>query len=103
MIGSTRIFAAAAVASLTVSAGATEAKTCKEPITSQSRSTVAGSEADRTRRATDNAQKKWSKDVKAKFGFAYQFWLRADSKSTDCHQTPKSTVCKVTATPCRII
>lgn len=92
---------AAALAAF-ASVGVAEAKTCKEPITVSSRSTVQGGESARASRATSNAQKKWSKEARAKYGFQYQFWLRADAKSTDCHPTPKSSVCKVTATPCSL-
>ena len=83
--------------------GAVEAKTCKEPMTVSSRSTVEGGEKARTQRATDNATKKWNKEARAKYGFSYQFWLRADAKNVDCHQTPKSTVCKATGTPCSLL
>ncbi len=80
-----------------------EAKTCKEPITVSSRSTVAGGEEARTKRATATAQKKWSKEAQAKHGFQYKFWIRADASGVACRQTPKSTVCNVTATPCSLI
>jgi hypothetical protein len=82
---------------------AAEAKTCKEPITVTSRSTIQGSENARTKRATGNAEKKWSKEARAKYGLQYQFWLRAEAKNVDCHQTPKSAVCKATATPCSLL
>jgi opacity protein-like surface antigen len=82
---------------------AAAAKTCKEPIIVTSRSTIEGGELARTKRATDNSQKKWSKQARAKYGLQYQFWLRADAKTVDCHQTPKSTVCKATATPCSLL
>src|SRR5437868_5573871 len=82
---------------------AAEAKTCREPITVTSRSTIQGGENARTRRATENAQKRWSKEAKAKYGLQYQFWLRSETKNVDCHQTPKSTVCKATATPCSLL
>ena len=100
-----RLAIALAVGALAATTGVqpAAAKTCKEPLTATSRSTIQGGEQARTKRATDNAEKKWSKDAKAKYGFAYQLWFRADSKQADCHQTPKSTVCKVTATPCRVI
>lgn len=80
-----------------------EAKTCKEPITVTSRSTVQGGESARTKRATKNAESKWNKQAKAKYGLQYQFWLRADAKNVECRQTPKSTVCTATATPCSLL
>lgn len=92
--------AAACLASLSAAA---EAKTCKEPLTASSRSTIAGGEQARTKRATTNAENKWSKEARATYGLQYKFLFRADAKSVDCRQTPKSTVCKVTATPCGLI
>ena len=80
-----------------------QAKTCKEPLTVQSRSTIKTSEEARTKRATTNAQAKWSKEVRAKYGIAYYFWSRSDNRSVECRQTPKSTACTATATPCSLI
>ena len=96
-------FALLAAAVALLGATAAEAKTCKEPLTASSRSTVAGGEEARTKRATDNAQKKWSKEARAKYGLQYKFWLRADATGVECKQTPKSTTCKVTATPCSLL
>ena len=79
------------------------AKTCKEPVTATSRSTIQGTEEARTRRATDNAEKKWSKEVRAKYGLQYYFWVRSDARKVDCRQTPKSTICTATATPCSLL
>jgi hypothetical protein len=79
------------------------AKTCKEPLTVTSRSTIKVDEAARTKRATANAEKKWSKEARAKFGVRYYFPSRADAKNVECRQTPKSTSCTMTATPCSLI
>jgi hypothetical protein len=79
------------------------AKTCKEPLTVTSRSTIKVDEAGRTKRATANAEKKWSKEARAKYGLQYYFPSRADAKSVDCRQTPKSTSCSLTATPCSLL
>jgi hypothetical protein len=95
-------FAVAGVAAIGFLTAA-EAKTCKEPINVSSRSTIQGGENARTKRATDNAEKKWSKEARAKYGLQYQFWLRAEAKNVDCRQTPKSTVCSATATPCSLL
>jgi hypothetical protein len=98
----TRPFVLAAILALGFTAAA-EAKTCKEPLTVSSRSTIAGGEEARTKRATSNAEKKWGKEAKAKHGFQYQFLMRADGKTVECRQTPKSTVCDLTATPCSLL
>ncbi len=78
------------------------AKTCKEPLTVTSRSTIKVDEAARTKRATANAEAKWSKEVRALHGLRYYFPSRADAKTVECRQTPKSTACTMTATPCRL-
>lgn len=98
-----RLALLAATCSMLMAATAAEAKTCKEPISVTSRSTVAGSEDARTKRATDNAQKKWSKEARAKFGLQYKFWMRAEASNVECRQTAKSAICKVTATPCSLL
>ena len=97
-----KIIVSAAVGGLMVCVlgSAAEAKTCKEPLTVQSRSTIKTTEEARTKRATQNAQKKWSKEVRAKYGIAYYFWSRSDAQKVECRQTPKSTACTATATPC---
>ena len=96
-------FLAATGVAVTGLAAAVEAKTCKEPIAVSSRSTVQGGESVRTKRATNNAENKWNKEARAKYGLQYQFWLRADAKNVDCRQTPKSTVCTATGTPCSLL
>ena len=79
------------------------ARTCKEPLTVTSRSTVKTSEEARTKRATDNAQKKWSKETRAKYGLRYYFWARSEAQKVECRQTPKSSICTATATPCSVL
>ncbi len=93
----------AATAGLALLPAAASAKTCKEPLTVTSRSTIKTDEAARTKRATANAEKKWSKEAKAKYGLQYYFPSRADAKSVECQQAPKSTKCTMTATPCSLL
>jgi hypothetical protein len=88
---------------LALATGPASAKTCKEPLTVTSRSTIKVDEAARTKRATANAEKKWSKEARAKHGFQYYFTARADAKTVECRQTPKSSVCTLTATPCSLL
>jgi hypothetical protein len=99
-------FAGAAIASLILpllAVSPAAAKTCKDPLTVTSRSTIKVDEAGRTKRATANAEKKWSKEARAKYGVQYYFPSRADAKNVECRQTPKSTSCTMTATPCSLI
>ena len=86
-----------------VAATPAAAKTCKDPLTVTSRSTVKTGEEARTKRATDNAQKKWSKETRAKYGLQYYFWTRSDARKVDCRQTPKSSICTATASPCSLL
>lgn len=82
--------------------GPLAAKTCKpEPVSAKSSSRIAGDDAAREARAKDNAVKRWSKAVQAQYGIAYKFWLTAEDKTFDCHKTPKSAICTVTAKACR--
>lgn len=93
----------AATLTLVVQTLPAAAKTCKEPLSVTSRSTIKTTEAARTKRATDNAEKKWSKEARAKFGLQYQLWMRSDAQKIECRQTEKSSICVVTATPCSIL
>lgn len=88
---------------LVASTAPASAKTCKEPLTVTSRSTIKSDEAARTKRATANAANKWSKQARALHGLQYYFPSRADAKTVECRQTPKSTSCTITATPCSLI
>ncbi len=94
--------AAIGLGSAAISAPAA-AKTCKDPLTVSSRSTIKTGEDARTKRATDNAEKKWSKQVRAKYGLQYYFWMRSDAQKIECRQTPKSSICTATATPCSLL
>ena len=51
----------------------------------------------------DGIEARWSKQARAKYGIAYYFWSRAADQKVDCRQTPKSSICTVTATPCSLI
>jgi len=76
------------------------ARSCKAPVTVTSRSTIKSGEDARTQRATDNAKKRWSKIVRQQDGIAYYFWIRSTDQKIECRQTPKSSICTATATPC---
>jgi hypothetical protein len=93
----------AAAAALSFMPAQATAKTCTEPLTVTSRSTIKADEAARTKRATANAEKKWSKEARAKYGLRYYFPSRAEAKNIECRQTPKSTSCTMTATPCTVL
>ena len=95
--------AVVAVATVGFAAAPALAKTCKAPVTVTSRSTIVASEDARTRRATDNAKKRWSKMVRQQYGIAYYIWFRSNDQKIECRQTPKSSICTATATPCTLL
>ena len=76
-LGMTMVLGALVAGSVVAPAAA---KTCKDPLTVTSRSTIKTSEAARTKRATDNAEKKWSKEVRAKYGLQFYFWATRTRK-----------------------
>ena len=103
LLTSATLGAVSLAATLVAAPAPAAAKTCKEPITVTSRSTVKTSEEARTKRATNNAQAKWSKEARAKYGVAYYFWARSSDQKFECRQTPKSSICTATATPCSLL
>jgi hypothetical protein len=103
-MGNKRLLAAVACAAGTaIAALPAAAKTCKEPLKAEARTTMKLDEAGRAKRATELAIKRWGEAARAKYGFAFRFWIRADNSASECKHTPKSTLCTVTATPCRLI
>jgi hypothetical protein len=76
--------------------------TCKEPITTKSRSAAKGSDQYRERRARGNAIKHWRRAAQKQYGFTYRFWSRSQGQKVECSGTAKSRLCVVTATPCSL-
>ena len=93
----------AAAAGLLLAAAPAQAKTCKDAITMQSRSSAQTTDAGREQRARDRAILKWSNLARETYGWAYRFWLRAEDKQVQCSGTAKSKLCTVTAKPCRVL
>ena len=95
--------AIAGAAGLLLAAVPAEAKTCKDVITTKSRSTAQTTDAGREQRARDRAILKWSNLARETHGWAYRFWTRADDKQVECSGTAKSKLCTVSAKPCRVL
>lgn len=88
---------------LIVSVADASANTCKELVIASSQTRIAGSQADREKRATANATQRWRDDARWKAGLLYRFWSRAEDKKVECKSTPKTTTCVVSARPCRLV
>jgi hypothetical protein len=98
-----RLAALAVAGGLLLATAPAEAKTCKDAITMQSRSSAQTSDAGREQRARDRAILKWSNVARETYGWAYRFWLRAEDKQVECGGTAKSRLCTVSARPCRVL
>jgi hypothetical protein len=96
---------AAAIGVSILMAGTTPvaAKTCKDPITTKSRSTAKVSDKRREARAKDGAIAHWRVMARKSYGFAYRFWSRAEDRSVACGGGASGRHCTVTARPCRLI
>lgn len=102
MSASSRAAAIAVLALFGFAAEAVHAATCKEPITTRSRSAVHGSDKYRETRARDNAIKHWRTNAQHAYGIGYRFWSRAKDRKVDCSGGAKSRLCVATATPCSL-
>jgi hypothetical protein len=78
------------------------AKTCKEAISAQSRSTAQLSDASREKRAKDKAIANWSKRARDTYGWMYRFWSKSEEQKVDCGGTAKFKRCSVSAKPCTL-
>jgi Tfp pilus assembly protein PilV len=78
------------------------AKTCKEAIAAQARSTAQLSDASREKRAKDKAIANWSKRARDTHGWMYRFWSKSEEQRVDCGGTAKFKRCSVSAKPCTL-
>jgi hypothetical protein len=78
------------------------AKTCKEAIAAQARSTAQLSDASREKRAKNKAIANWSQRARDTYGWMYRFWSKSEEQTVDCHGTAKFKRCSVSAKPCRL-
>jgi hypothetical protein len=78
------------------------AKTCKDAVTAEARSSAQVSDASREKRAKDKAIANWSSRARDTYGWQYRFWTKSDEQKVECGGTAKSKKCAVSAKPCTL-
>jgi hypothetical protein len=78
------------------------AKTCKDAVTAEARSSAQVSDASREKRAKDKAIANWSSRARDTYGWQYRFWTKSDEQKIGCGGTAKSKKCTVSAKPCTL-
>jgi hypothetical protein len=78
------------------------AKTCKDAVTAQARSSAQLSDASREKRAKEKAIANWSSRARDTYGWQYRFWSKSDEQKVECGGTAKSKHCNVSAKPCTL-
>jgi hypothetical protein len=78
------------------------AKTCKDAVAAQARSTAQLSDASREKRAKDKAIANWSKRARDTYGWTYKFWSKSEEQKVECGGTQKFKRCSVSAKPCTL-
>jgi hypothetical protein len=68
---------------------------CKDPLVGKSRSSVQAGDAERVRRATNNAIGHWQVLARKTYGWRYRFWWKAIDKTVQCTGGAKSKTCKL--------
>ena len=78
------------------------AKTCKDAVTAQARSSAQVSDESREKRARDKAIANWGKRARDTYGWQYRFWTKSEEQKIECGGTTKSKRCSVSAKPCTL-
>jgi hypothetical protein len=78
------------------------AKTCKDAVTAEARSSAQLSDANREKRAREKAIANWSSRARDTYGWQYRFWTKSDEQKVECGGTAKSKKCAVSAKPCSL-
>jgi hypothetical protein len=78
------------------------AKTCKDAITAQARSSAQLSDESREKRAREKAISNWGKRARDTYGWQYRFWTKSEEQKVECGGTAKSKHCNVSAKPCTL-
>jgi hypothetical protein len=102
MRATSKLTAAFLAVGTVVLAARAEAKTCKDIVTANARSSAQVSDTTREKRAHDKAISNWGKRAADTYGWSYRFWYRAEEKTVECGGTEKSKSCKVAAKPCSL-
>jgi hypothetical protein len=102
MLFTPRLAALAIAAAGLVAIAPAHAKTCKDPVTAQARSSAQLSDANREKRAREKAIANWSSRARDTYGWQYRFWTKSEEQKVECGGTVKSKHCNVSAKPCTL-
>jgi hypothetical protein len=102
MLFTLRLAALAIAAAGLVAIAPAHAKTCKDAVTAQARSSAQLSDANREKRAREKAIANWSSRARDTYGWQYRFWTKSDEQKVECGGTAKSKKCAVSAKPCTL-
>ena len=97
-----RLIALAIAAAGLVAIAPAHAKTCKDAVTAEARSSAQLSDANREKRARDKAIANWSSRARDTYGWQYRFWTKSEEQKVECGGTAKSKKCAVSAKPCSL-
>jgi Tfp pilus assembly protein PilV len=97
-----RLTAFAIVGAGLLAAAPAHAKTCKDAVTAQARSSAQLSDANREKRAREKAISNWGKRARDTYGWQYRFWTKSEEQKVECGGTAKSKHCSVSAKPCTL-
>jgi Tfp pilus assembly protein PilV len=93
MLFTPRLVALAIAAAGLVAIAPAHAKTCKDPVTAQARSSAQLSDANREKRAREKAIANWSSRARDTYGWQYRFWTKSEEQKVECGGTAKSKPC----------
>src|ERR1700704_6638680 len=94
-----KLTALAIAAAGLVAVAPAHAKTCKEAVPAEGRSSAQVSDASREKRAKDKAIANWSSRARDTYGWQYRFWTKSEEQKVECGGTAKSKHCNVSAKP----
>lgn len=90
-------------ASLFLLAAPAGAADCKDPLVGKARSSAQVSDAERVKRATENAIGHWRVLARQNYGWRYRFWSKAVERNVRCTGGASAKTCTVTAKPCKLL
>jgi hypothetical protein len=90
------VLASLAICALSLTAHTASALQCKSTKTS-----VDSKKAWTNLGARANARWKWHRKAKSRYGLVWSTWVRAKSKSYNCHRVRAKWRCTANARPCR--
>jgi hypothetical protein len=102
MLLTLRLAALAIAAAGLVAIAPAHAKTCKDAVTAEARSSAQLSDANREKRAREKAIANWSSRARDTYGWQYRFWTKSEEQKVECGGTAKSKKCAVSAKPCTL-